>query len=150
LAYAFAIRRALLLVVLIALTAGCGSAHRHATSSRPATGVVSGTLGIRGGTLHTGVGTECLCQAEAGTVRLASADGRRFRVDAGAAGLFSVRVPPGRYEIVGGLKPPYDWPMGSCNGLAGSGVHFDRKANTFYAVVRKNVSLQVVVVCRAL
>ncbi len=61
-----------------------------------------------------------------------------------------MRVPAGRYEIVAGLERPYDWPMGSCRGLSGPGARFDRKADSFYAVVGRNQELHVVVVCQAL
>ncbi len=148
-------RRSLLLIVVMAmavLVAGCGSAHRVSSIGpvpRPATGVVVGTLGIEGGVLNTGKGTRCHCQAEAGTVRLISAHGYRIDADVGKSGKFSVRVPTGRYEIIAGLKRPYDWPMGSCSGLSEPGGHRDRKTDSSYVVVSKSQKLHVVVGCLA-
>jgi hypothetical protein len=82
-------------------------------------------------------------------VRLSSAHGHRIDVTTDKSGKFSVRVPPGRYAIIGGLKRPYDWPMGSCAGLSGAGAHFDPKKNSFFVVVAGGQSRHVVVICQA-
>jgi hypothetical protein len=82
-------------------------------------------------------------------VTLTSADGRRTEVTTDKSGKFSARVPIGRYRITAGLKRPYDWPMGSCSGLSGAGVHFDQKTDSFSIAVAGGHSRHVVVACIA-
>src|ERR1700722_6564753 len=119
------LRRSALSLVLFGaslLIAGCGGTHQSASTPKtmrnvafpPAvvTGVVAGTLAIYGGVLET---DRCGCVLAAGTVRLIGAHGGRIDVNVGRSGRFSVRVPAGRYEVIAGLKHPFDWPMGSCS-----------------------------------
>ena len=91
----------------------------------------------------------CGCHAEAGTVRLTGARGRRIDVTAGKSGRFSARVPAGRYEVIAGLKPPTDWPMGSCVGLHGAGTHthLDGYRYVSYLIVKNGRRLHVFVGC---
>jgi hypothetical protein len=140
------------LAVIALAASGCAASHRASTrpASSPRTGLVTGTLGIMGGEFNTGRGTRCHCQAEPGTVRLISGEGRRINVTTDKSGRFSVRAPVGRYSIIAGLKRPYLWPMGSCAGLAGPDAHFDRKKDSFFIVVAGGQSRHVVVVCQAL
>lgn len=140
------------LAVLTLAASGCAASPRASKppASSPATGLVTGTLGIQGGALNTGMGTRCHCQAEAGTVRLTSADGHRIRVTTNKSGKFSVRVPAGRYWIVAGLKWPYHWPMGSCKGLSGADARYDPGKGSSSVVVAAGHSLHLVVGCEAL
>lgn len=106
------------------------------TKSRPGA-VVSGTLGITGGTLMQGPSLPCGCSLEAGTVRFTSVDGgRRTSVHTDKAGRFSVRLRAGRYRVVGGLDRPFHWPMGSCATVDGEGVTFDHRERAYYLTVK--------------
>lgn len=125
-------------VVLAVVVAGCGG--RLLT---PSSGVVSGTLAIYGGPSGSGP------LPEAGTVRLTDVLGQRTDVHVGATGTFSARVPAGRYTVVAGVRPPPDWPMGSCNALWHSG-HYDRSNHSYYIVVREGHRLHIHVACIAL
>jgi hypothetical protein len=107
-----------LLVALAAITlaiSGCAASHRvtEPTRSSPTTGVLTGTLMLRGpGPTQTDGVTS---QAEAGTVRLIGAHRRRIDVPTDNSGRFSVRVPEGRYSIVARLKSAkWRWPR--CGG----------------------------------
>lgn len=147
-------KRSLWIVALAALTlaaSGCAASHPAGKppAASPMTGVVTGTLGIQGGAKYTGVGTDCRCQAEPGTVRLTSAHGSRIEVATDKSGKFSAHVPAGRFWIVGGLNRPYVWPMGSCSGLSGAGVRLDRKKDAFFIIVAAGQSRHVVVGCVA-
>jgi hypothetical protein len=76
-------------------------------------------------------------KAAAGTVRLTTIAGRHIDVTTDKYGKFSVRVPTGRYWIVGGLNGP-GWQMGSCNQLSGTGVRYNpqdfAKMDTAYSL----------------
>jgi hypothetical protein len=127
-------------VAAITLAAsGCGasrSASKAPASSRP-TAVVAGFLALSGGMPVVGSAHPNLVEAAAGTVRLTTIAGRHIDVTTNKYGKFSVRVPAGRYWIVGGLNKP-GWPMGSCNQLSGAGVHYDpqdfAKMDTAYSL----------------
>ena len=114
-------------------------------STQPRTGVVTGTLGIYGGTLET---NDRYGLPQAGTVRLIEAHGH-IDVSVGKSGQFSVRVPAGRYEVTAGLRRRADWPMGSCVGLFGPDVRYDRHSQVSYIEVTKNEHLRVRVGCLA-
>ncbi len=152
-------RRSVLVVAavsLVVVVAGCGGVGVRAAAaagqraSKLQLGTVVGTLGVWGGTLIFGH-PACGCHVEAGTVRLMGAGGRRIDMTAGKSGRFSARVPVGRYEVIAGLKPPMDWPMGSCIGLRGAGAHthFDGHNYFSYLIVRNGERLHVVVGCEA-
>jgi hypothetical protein len=112
--------------------------------------VVSGVLGVVAGIALPSPPPRCGCTPAAGTVRLTDAYGHRIYVKTAKSGTFSVRVPAGRYRVVAGLNPPYHWPMGSCTGLLGDGVHFDRSKHVNYLTVGKKKRITIYVGCVAL
>lgn len=160
-------RRALLAglaLVVAAVATGCGSASQSAPRTRVATtgtrspgqpvGIVSGWLVIEGGVLeHKTNQKPCACSLQAGTVRFISAHGKRVDVRVGKRGRFTLKLPIGRYTAMAGLRPPMQWPMGSC-GLVGGrpqfDSYFDHKTHSYYVVVRRDRRLKVLVACLAL
>jgi hypothetical protein len=139
---------------------GSGQARAPANSaSQPSNapakapvGLVSGTLAVYGGVNITPKVLKahpCGCWYYAGTVRLIAGDGTRIDIPVGKSGHFSRYVPTGRYTVIGGLKRPMDWPMGSCNVLFHSG-RYDRRKHSFYVIVGKGQRLHVHVECAAL
>jgi len=93
------IRACLLAVSLLAgtLLAGCGTA---AAQQKPATGHVAGKLVMEGGPLGPG-GQQPRERPLPGTVTFTAAGHRAVSVKVGAAGTFSVPLPPGRYQVSG-------------------------------------------------
>ena len=84
-----------------------------------ATGIVDGTLTLQGGC--------AFCTKPrplSGTVRLLGRHGP-IDVKVGKSGKFVVRVQAGRYQVVGGLSLPYQWPLGTC-GLHAKPAHGER------------------------
>jgi len=112
--------------------------------------VVSGVLGVGAGILLPIPPPPCGCTPAAGTVRLTDAHGHSIYVKTTKSGAFSVRVPAGRYRVVAGLNPPYHWPMRSCTGLSGAGVHFDWSRHVNYLTVGKERRMTIYVGCTAL
>jgi hypothetical protein len=97
----------LIATVAIACSA-CASSGAVPSAPSVASGVVDGTLTLRGGC--------ALCtnpRPLPGTVRLLGAHGH-IDVKVGKSGRFAARVPVGRYQVEAGLNRPYDWPIGSC------------------------------------
>jgi hypothetical protein len=122
--------------------------HPNVTTPRitpPPSGLITGTLGIYGGVLEL---AHHYPAPQAGTVRLIGAHGH-IDVSVGKSGQFSVHVPTGRYEVTAGLRRPMDWPMGSCTGLFGTEVRYDRHSQLNYIVVKQNEHLRVRVGCIA-
>ena len=121
------------------------------TSSKPSSvTVVSGVLGFWGGVLAPNPLPRCGCTPAAGTVRLTSVGGHRIYVKTTKSGRFSVRLSEGRYRVVGGLNRPSSWSMGSCRGLSGDGVRFDRSKHVSYLTVGKENRMTVYVGCESL
>lgn len=115
-------------------------------------GLVTGTLAVYGGvdiTPKVLKAHPCGCWYYAGTVKLIAGTGERINIPVGKSGHFSRYVPTGRYTVIGGLKRPMHWPMGSCNMLFHSG-HSDRRKHSFYIIVAKGQRLHVHVECAAL
>ncbi|MGH2872933.1 MAG: hypothetical protein ACRDL5_10800 [Solirubrobacteraceae bacterium] len=113
---------------------------------------MSGTLAVYGGvdiTPEVLKAHPCGCWYYAGTVRLTAEDGKRIDIPVGKSGHFARRVPTGRYTVIGGLKRPMQWPMGSCNMLVHSG-HYDHRTHSFHIVVARGQRLHVHVDCQAL
>jgi hypothetical protein len=144
----------------LAACGGSGQTRSAANSpSRPSgapaktpVGLVSGTLAVYGGVEITPKVLKthpCGCWYYAGTVRLIAAKGERIDIPVGRSGHFSRYVPAGRYTVIGGLKRPMQWPMGSCNRLVHSG-NYDQRKHSFYIIVAKGQRLDVHVDCQAL
>ena len=98
------IRACLLAVSLLAgtllagtLLAGCGTA---AAQQEPATGHVAGKLVMEGGPLGPG-GQQPRERPLPGTVTFTATGHHAVSVKVGAAGTFSVPLPPGRYQVSG-------------------------------------------------
>jgi hypothetical protein len=83
--------------VLALLTAGCAAAGGQA----PATGHLAGRLVMEGGALGPG-GQQPGERPLSGTVTFTAAGHRRVTVQVGSSGKFSVRLPPGTYQVSGG------------------------------------------------
>jgi hypothetical protein len=82
------------------LLAGCTAPAGHG----PATGKVAGRLLREGG--PPGQGGQPGLRPMPGTVTFTSAAHRRVTVRVGNSGIFSVRLPPGRYRISGPCSRP--------------------------------------------
>jgi hypothetical protein len=83
--------------VLALLTAGCAAAGGQA----PTTGHLAGRLIMEGGALGPG-GQQPGERPLSGTVTFTAAGHRRVTVQVGSSGKFSVRLPPGTYQVSGG------------------------------------------------
>ncbi|MDA8067007.1 MAG: hypothetical protein M0T77_00110 [Actinomycetota bacterium] len=150
-------------VALGVLLAGCGGpgqpSHAANGASQPSNapaktpvGLLSGTLAVYGGVEITPKVLKahpCGCWYYAGTVRLIAGNGERINIPVGKSGHFSRYVPTGRYTVIGGLKRPMEWPMGSCNRLVHSG-RYDQMKHSFYIIVAKGQRVHVHVDCQAL
>jgi hypothetical protein len=86
------------------LLAGCGTrggpgqAPGHAASGRPAAGRVTGRLLLEGGPIRL-VGRQPGPRPIRGVLTFTTAGRRPVQVRAGRSGVFSVRLPPGRYRV---------------------------------------------------
>ena len=69
----------------------------------PADGTVTGVVAAVGGPASIGVQGR---RPIAGMVTIHGENGKTFKVDAGANGKFSARVPVGRYTVSGKCNPP--------------------------------------------
>jgi hypothetical protein len=145
-----------LVAAVLIVASGCSAGGRTPGRVLPAStataapyGEVVGTLGVYGGAFRSidGGRSGCGCELAAGTVRLIGASGRRIDLVVGKSGRFRARVPDGRYTVKAGLRPPFDWPIGSCDGLLGPDVHFDRSSDAFYFEVDVGEQLRVGVGC---
>jgi hypothetical protein len=138
---------------LTILAMGHGKAVKEVDARTRDVTVVSGVLGVGGGVAVPSPPPLCGCTPAAGIVRLTDANGHRIFVTTTRFGTFSVRVPDGRYRVVAGLNPPYNWPMGSCDsgttGLSGDGVHFDRSKHVNYLTVNHERKMTIYVGCTA-
>jgi hypothetical protein len=85
--------------VLALLTAGCAAAEGQAPAA--AIGHLAGRLVMEGGALGPG-GQQPGERPLSGTVTFTAAGHRRVTVQVGASGRFSVRLPPGTYQVSGG------------------------------------------------
>ena len=85
--------------VLALLTAGCAAAGAQAPAA--AIGHLAGRLVMEGGALGPG-GQQPGERPLSGTVTFTAAGHRRVTVRVGSTGKFSVRLPPGTYQISGG------------------------------------------------
>jgi hypothetical protein len=87
--------------LLAVLLAGCAAA----TGPPATTGQVAGRLLRDGGPLGSG-GQQPGLRPMPGTVTLTAAGHRRVTVRVGNSGSFSVRLPPGRYQVSGPCSRP--------------------------------------------
>jgi len=88
-------------LLAFSLLAGCASAGgASAGAQEPATGHVAGKLVMEGGPLGPG-GQQPRERPLSGTVTFTAAGHRPISVKVGAAGTFSVPLPPGRYQVSG-------------------------------------------------
>jgi len=92
--------------VAVLLLAGCGtrggsgSAPGHAANGRPAAGRVTGRQLLEGGPIRHG-GRQPGSRPIRGLLTFTTAGHRPVHVRADRSGVFSVRLPPGRYRISG-------------------------------------------------
>jgi hypothetical protein len=84
--------------VLALLTAGCAAAGAQAPAA--AIGHLAGRLVMEGGALGPG-GQQPGERPLSGTVTFTAAGHRRVTVRVGSTGKFSVRLPPGTYQVSG-------------------------------------------------
>ncbi len=84
-------------LLLTGLAAGCASAGGQAL---PATGHLAGKLVMEGGPMGPG-GKQPGERPMSGTVTFTSAGHQAVTVTVGSSGQFSVRMPPGRYQVSG-------------------------------------------------
>jgi hypothetical protein len=90
-------------MLTVLLLAGCAAT----TGQGPVTGRVAGRLlGVGGPTGSDGQPSQ---RPMPGTVSFTSAGHRRVTVRVGNSGLFSVQLPPGRYQVSGPC--PQSWPV---------------------------------------
>lgn len=142
---------AIIVLTVMVLTRLAKGDSKASVNKSPSVAVVSGTLGVAAGIALRSPQPPCGCTPAAGTVRLTNAYGHHIDVKTSKSGTFLVRVPAGRYRVVAGLNRPYDWPMGSCTGLRGTGVHFVRgKHKYYYLTVGNEKRLHIYVGCIAL
>jgi hypothetical protein len=87
--------------LLAVLLAGCAAA----TGQAAATGHVAGRLLREGGPLGSG-GQQPGLRPMPGTVAFTAAGHQRVTVRVGNSGSFSVRLPPGRYQVSGPCSRP--------------------------------------------
>ena len=83
--------------LVIGLAAGCASAGGQVN---PATGHLAGKLVMEGGPLELG-GKQPGERPMSGTVTFTAAGHQAFTVKVGSSGVFSVPLPPGRYQVSG-------------------------------------------------
>lgn len=86
--------QALICLAAVLLPAACSAAHDGASSA----GTVTGRLVLEGGPLGPG-GQQPGIRPIAGTVRFTGGDHQPVTVRTSSAGVFSVRLPPGRYLV---------------------------------------------------
>ena len=92
--------------VAVLLLAGCGTrggfgpVPEHGASGRPAAGRVTGRLLLEGGPIRPG-GRQPGPRPIRGVLAFTATGQRPVRVRAGRTGVFSVRLPPGRYRVSG-------------------------------------------------
>jgi hypothetical protein len=73
-------------------------------------GRLTGVLIVSGGAAHPGT---CGCTREPGIVVLTPKHGGQHRIDVRRSGRFSISLPAGRYQAVGGI-PRLGWRLGAC------------------------------------
>jgi hypothetical protein len=73
-------------------------------------GRVTGVLVVSGGKAGPG---SCGCTREAGIVVLTAKQGGQHRINVRRSGRFSISLPTGRYQAVGGI-PRLGWKLGAC------------------------------------
>jgi hypothetical protein len=86
--------QALIFLTAVLVLAGCSAAH----DSAPSAGIVTGRLLLEGGPIGPN-GQQPGIRPIAGTVRFTGDDHQPVTVRTTSAGVFSVRLPPGRYLV---------------------------------------------------